>query len=313
MKSEPRPTKLQQPKALLICLAIAATILGGCRCPWTSTNNSLTNSSRWSQNGIEALHEGQHGQAEQLLTQAIQSRPSDPILREHLAKLYVDQGKETDAISQLMQAAELSGPNADLYVKIGQLYLNKGKSIPAVQYARRALQADRKFPEAWVLQADTKLAKGNLSEALNDYQRALSLRQDNPDVQLKIAEVHRLLGRPMRAFSTLEQLLRQTPDEQQSGPTLLLAGRLLIELQQPAQAMEKLQLAASRSDASAECFVQLANAQVAMGHTSHARSTLALAQQRFPNSQAIANQRHKLKPFEEQIAAVDQPTDKITR
>lgn len=313
LKSEPRPTKTTVSRLILSYFTLIASILGGCRCPWACTNTSLTESSHWSQSGIEAFHDGEHGQAEKLLSQAIQSRPSDPILREHLASIYVDQGKETDAISLLMQAAELSGPNADLFVKIGKLYLKNEKWIPANQYAKRALQADRKHPEAWILQADTKLSNGNLSEALNDYQRALSLQRDNPGVQLKIAEVHRLLGRPMRAFSTLEQLLRQTPLEQQSEPALVLAGRLLIELQQPAQAMEKLQLAANRKNASAECYIQMANAQVAMGHSMQAQETLANARRRYPNSQAIASYLQKLKPFDEQIAAVDQISGEMTR
>lgn len=288
-------------------------ISSGCRCPWTCTNNSLTESSRWSQSGIEAFHEGNHDHAEKLLAQAIESRPGDPILREHLASIYRNQNKTSEAISQLMQAADLSEPRSDLFVKIGQLYLANQQWIPANQYAKRALEANRQDPNAWVLMADIKLARSELSEALSDYQRALSLNPTQPQVQLKVAKVHQLLGRPMRAYSAIEQMLASIPVEQQSTDLLLLSGRLLMDLRQPAQAVAKLQLASARSDTSPDCFVALANAYVAMGNSSLAQTTLSRASSLYPSNDSIAKQLNNLIPSQERIASMDLPGSELTR
>ncbi len=297
-------------------LFVAALLLlssSGCRCPWTSTNAQLNDSSRWLRGGIEAFHNGDHDEAEQLLGRAIETRPGDPILKEHLASIYLERGKPSKAISQLMDAAEISGENALLHVQIGKIYLANGQWILARQYARKALETDRRLAEAWSLKADVELAKGALNQALNDYQRALSLNPNLPSVQLKVAEVHRLSGRPLRAYSTIEQMLSQIPPHDQPEEALLLAGRLLIELKQPAQAIAKLSRAAQHPDASPNSFMQLSKAQRVMGRESEAQSTLLLAQQKFPQNQAITQQISKLRNSNERLAAIEPVTDQFTR
>ncbi|MEM9413756.1 MAG: tetratricopeptide repeat protein, partial [Planctomycetota bacterium] len=127
-------------------LAIVAVFLGGCRCPWSCTNTNLADSSRWFQSGIEAFNQGDHHEAATLLTQAVTSRPEDPILREHLADIYVKQGENQSAIEQLMQAADLSNQDANILVRIGNLYLENNQLLPATQYAKKALTSDRQLP-----------------------------------------------------------------------------------------------------------------------------------------------------------------------
>ena len=166
---------------LLIILVLASS---GCRCPWSCSNADLAQSSNWLQGGLQAYHQGEHLQAQELLAKAAESRPADPILREHLAENYLQQGKTSEAIAELLKASEISQQDASILVKIGNLYLASGQQIPAQQYARKALATDRQLHTAWVLNAETKIAKGNLTDALNDYQRALSLKNNSPEIQL---------------------------------------------------------------------------------------------------------------------------------
>lgn len=262
---------------------------------------------------MAAARDGRHSLAEESLKQAIAIRPADPVLREHLADTYIQQGKLQLAIEQLTYAVSQTENDAELLVKLGSLYLENGQWIPAAQFATLALQTDRGLPQAWALRAETKLAKGQLSDALSDYQRALGYRSEYPEVQLKVAEVQRLLGRPMRAFSTIEQLLNQTPIDQQSESALLLAGRLLLEIKQPAQAIEKLQIAASKENASAECFVQLSNAQLAFGQPSQARLTLVNAQDLHPDSVVITRRLNELQENNQRVASLGLPNGELTR
>ncbi len=297
----------------LIAGAIALPFLTGCSCPWKGADLSVAQSNSWIQNGMAAARAGRHHQAEESLKQAIAVRPVDPVLREHLADSYVQQGKLQLAIEQLTYAVGQSENDAELLVKLGSLYLENGQWIPAAQFATLALETDRELPQAWALRAETKLVKGQLSDALADYQRALSHRSDYPEVQLKVAEVQQSLGRPLRAFSTVEKLLNQTSIEQQSESALLLAGRLLLEISQPAQAIEKLQIAAARENASADCFVQLSNAQLAFGQPSQARLTLVNAQNLHPDSALIASRLNDLQENIQSVASLGPPNGDLTR
>ena len=259
-----------------------------------------------------AHRNGSYSEANGFLNSAVATRPKDPVLREHLADTLIQQNNYEAAISQLSQATALSGDDARLCAKLGRIYLQTGRWLAATQYARKALEADRTSAEAWALLAETKLVKGELSESLSDFQRALSHRREYPGVQLKVAQIQQLLGRPMRAFSTVEQLLQQTPVSEQSEEALLLAGNLLVELKQPAQAIEKLQIAAARQQASEACFVALSEAQISLGQPSQARNTLARAQQRYPGSQRIANRLLQLQDDGQQIASIKR-SESITR
>ena len=261
---------------------------------------------------MAAQRDGSLDQAHQLLNSAVQARPRDPVLRENFADTLVQQGDLEGAISQLSHAVEMSGNDARLSVKLGRLHLQSGSWLAASQYAKRALDADRSSAEAWALRAETKLAKGQLSESLADFQRALSHQHRYPEVQFKVAQIQQLLGRPMRAFSAVERLLHQSPDQQQPESALLLAGNLLIELKQPAQAIEKLQIAASRPQASEASFIALSTAQMAIGQPSQARLTLARAQQIHPASTRIADRLAELHDDASQIASLKR-ADVITR
>ena len=311
LKTKPTPAIFQ--KWFLVLFLASMVVQCGCRCPWSCCNANLAESSRWLQGGLQAHHNGQHVRAERLLSQAVDSRPNDPILREHLAQTYLHQGKTTEAISELMQAAEISGHDASFLVKIGNLYLANGQQIPAQQYATKALKSDRQLPEAWVLNAETKIAKGQLTDALSDYQRALSLRNDAPEIQIRIAELQQLLGRPLRALSTVEQMLSGIPQPSQPEAALLLSGKLLIQLKQPAQAVEKLKIATNRDDASTDSHIQLAQAQLSMGRTEDARTTLLAAQQKFPGVSIFQTKLNELGTGQERIAAVDLPTGEFVR
>ena len=254
---------------------------------------------------MQAHRNGSYGQAQQLLNSAIETRPRDPVLRENLADILAEQGNLNDAILQLTHAVEMSDGDSRLCVKLGRLHLERGSWLAASQYANRALESDRRSAGAWALLAETKLAKGQLSESLADYQRALSNRNPYPEVQLKVAQIQQLLGRPMRAFSTVEQLLHEAPVDEQPESALLLAGNLLIELRQPAQAIQKLQIATRRSDASEASFIALSSAQIALGQPSQARLTLAKAQQKHPASTRIANRLAALQDEGQQIASLE--------
>lgn len=262
---------------------------------------------------MSASSSGDFEQAESSLNQALAVRPRDPILRQHLAENYRQQGELQSAIAHLTVAVEHSPDDPKLLTQLGSLYLDNGQWIAANRFANRALDIDRKCPEAWELLAETRLANGELRKSLANFQMALSLVGGNPEIEIRIAHVQRLLGRPLRAFSTVETMLARIPTAQQPETALLLAGDLLMEIDQPLQASEKFQLASSRSDASAEAHLRLCNAQLALGQPSQARLTLARASEQYPGSQLIAQQIDQLQQSDQGIVAVASASEEIIR
>jgi len=268
----------------ILVFSVAGLALPGCQAfrPFQQVNSSLADARLWEQGGREALSHGNIDEAKNCLRRAINNAPSDRQIREQLADICMEQGAYGEAIDELTRAVELAEGDAALRVKLGRAYLKSGKLIPAQRQAELALEADRQLAGAWELSGQTRWARKEWPAAVADLQRALSIDPKREGVQLQIARLHRQMGQPKRALSGIEQLLSQYPDGQQPQDAILLQGVVLIDLQQYLPAMEKLQLAVNRDDATCESFVQLSRAQFLAGQPSLARSTLTRGLERYP-------------------------------
>ena len=265
------------------------------------------------QGGTDALHDGRLGQAESLLSRAAQRRPRDPRIRENLAHALAGQGKLDQAIENMSRAVEKSHGDPLLNVQLGQLYLKAGRTVPASRQAAIALEQNRKLPEAWVLKAETELARNNLETALADFQRALGYSGNLIDSQMKVAMIQRKLGKPMRALSTLENLLQQYPNDKQPEPAVLLASNVLLDLQQHEQAIEILTAATNRRNATSESFVQLSRIQLAAGQQSQARLTVAKASSKYPDQSELQDLLAQMQRSDERVASVNLDAQEMIR
>ena len=245
-------------------------------------NNSLADARLWEQGGREALSHGNIDEAKNCLRRAINNAPGDRQIREQLADICMERDEYPEAIAELTRAVDLAEEDAELRVKLGRAYLKCGKLIPAQRQAELALETDRQLASAWELCGQTHWAKKELPAAVADLQRALSIEPKRRGVQVQIACLHRQMGESKRALSGIEQLLSQYPDGQEPQDALLLQGVVLIDLHQYSSAIEQLQMAVNRSDATCEAFVQLSRAQFLAGQPSLARSTLTRGLERYP-------------------------------
>jgi Tfp pilus assembly protein PilF len=268
----------------LVVLCIGLNV--GCQTlnPFRTNRSRFTESNHWITGGREALSDGRLEEAEECLERAVKFRPNDPGIREELAKTLLLQGKNAAAVEHLANAIEDSGGDSRLHVSLGQAYLANGQLNLASRQADLAIAGNRKLPEAWALRGEIKLAKRNVDGSLADFQRALSLEWNLPHVQKKVAQLHLANGEPMRSLSMLEKMLADYPPDHQPEDVLVLAGRALLELGQPDQAVTKLRLATAREGSTADSFVALCEAQIACGQLSNARSTLTTACQKFPEN-----------------------------
>ena len=297
-----------------VCLCLIV-VTSGCQSfsQLLARRGGAADASRLMQGGTDALHDGRLGQAESLLSRAAQTRPRDPRIRENLAHALAGQGKLEQAIENMSRAVEKSHGDPLLNVQLGQLYLQAGRTVPASRQAAIALEQNRKLPEAWVLKAETELARNNLETALADFQRALGYSGNLIDSQMKVAMIQRKLGKPMRALSTLENLLQQYPNDKQPEPAVLLASNVLLDLQQHEQAIEILTAATNRRNATSESFVQLSRIQLAAGQQSQARLTVAKASSKYPDQSELQDLLAQMQRSDERVASVNLDAQEMIR
>ncbi|MCH2177949.1 MAG: tetratricopeptide repeat protein [Mariniblastus sp.] len=293
----------------LTVLGLAVVVVGMSGCgafrQFDQSNRTLGDARLWEQGGRDALSHGHVDEAKICLRRAINNAPEDRRIREQLADICIKNGEYTEAIVELAQAVDLSSNDPELRVKLGNAYLSVGKLIPATREAELALKSNRQLATAWELCGRTHWARGELTEALADFQRALSIAPRLKGVQIQAAQIHRQMRQPKRALSGVEQLLSRYPVGQEPQDALLFRGVVLMDLEQYESAMEKLEVAASRKDATSETFVQLSRAQVLAGQPSLARSTLTRAVERYPAESKLASLLNELrKNDDDHVAAV---------
>ncbi len=294
-------------------LAASVIVMLNCGCqslnPWGRTK-SLVEQSQARQltcGGIDAAEKGRYDDACNCFSQAIKLSPQDPQIQVHLAQAYVEQGDLKSAISNLEQAVaktELRGGDPSINVALGELYLANGQWLPAVRQADLALNRNGKLADAWALKGKTEYAKGNMSAALAHFHRAIGYQPKMPDVQIQIAETYQQMNQPLRALSTVEQLLSQYPPDRQPERALLAKGVALMSIQHVSSAIDVLQVASQRENVSSEVFVRLGQAQLLAGQTSQARMTLNRAKQLFPDENEIGELVTDLQSASQDVATI---------
>ena len=128
-----------------------------------------------------------------------------------------------------------------------------------------------------------------------------------PGVQLAIVEIYQRKQQPLRALAAVEQILSQYPPDQQPERVLLAKSVALMELRQLGPAIEVLQTASQREDASSEVFLRLGQAQLLSGQVSQARLTLNLGKKSFPGNGEFDSLLTELQSAQQRLAAVDPP------
>lgn len=258
---------------------------------------------QWTSGGETAMEKGRLDQAESLLTRAVQQRPKDHRIRASLAETLRLQGQTTAAVEQLRLAVE-SSKDPELRVQLGSMLLEAGDRVQANRQMQLALNKNRNLPSVWGLKAKLEMAQGNWQSAIYDLQRSLSLDPNQPETQMQVANAYMQLGQPIRALSAVEQLLERYPTDQQPEIALIAKSGALVSLNQLPKAIEVLQVASQRSDASSEVFLHLSKAQLAAGQASQARTTLAKAKLSFPNQPIFDSMLQQVRNESGQVAKV---------
>jgi len=238
------------------------------------------------QRGIAAADRGRREKAEKLLADAVKACPADPEARRHYAELLWQRGARPEAMAQLQEAVSLDGEDATLLVRLAEMQLESGQIRPAWRNAEAALDVNPKLAAAWAVRGRVMRATGQHRQALADYHRALGRAPGDRQVLLEVADLYYRLGRPQRALATLHALTDTYAPGEEPQDVLHLTGLVYGALGRHEEGAEKLAAAVIASDATAEMYYHLGEAELLAGHplqaADAARHALALEPQHIP-------------------------------
>ena len=258
----------------------------------------------WTGNGLDAIQRGSLHEARDCFNKASSQLPGDHRIVANVARTHFQQGQLDSAIQVMQRAVDLAPHDADLFAELGEFYLAAGKMDLASRSAEISLEKNHRLASGWLLKGKIKAANGNLQAALGDYQRALGFDGQREDIRLEVVQTYQALDQPLRALSAVEQLLEKYPFDRQPEEAILAKCDSLKKLRQFSPAIEILELASSRKDASSKIFISLANAQHSAGRSASAYQTLVNAQQRFPSHPKISQLADQLRTSDTRVAAI---------
>lgn len=246
------------------------------------TREKIVSARQWANNGLEAFQNGHLDQAKGLFSRASEQNPTDYRIRANLAKTLYQSGDPEQAIAEMKRAVALSSNDPKLLITLGQMYADLGALDLAQEQVDLALAPNHRFAPAWELKGKISKSKGDYQNALANFQKALGYAPDVVSVQLEIVDTYQRMGEPLRALSAVEQVLQRNPIDKQLESTIVAKSDALIELKQFRPAIDLLQSASRRPEATSELFVRLGHAQLLAGDSAGARATVNRGQQVFP-------------------------------
>lgn len=273
---------------MLSALAIG---LSGCQSlkPFNQTMQTRVAAARqWTGNGLDAIRRGSMSEAKSCFSKAATQLPDDYRIVANLARAHAQEGQLSAAIEQMQRAVKMSHGDPELQIELGEFHLAAGQIELAQQQADLGRSGNRRLASACLLQGRIFAANQDSQAALGAYQRGMGIDASRDDIQLEIVKTYQQMNQPLRALSAVEQLLEKHPADRQPEVAVLAKSSALMQLQQVSPAIEILETASRRQDASDDLFIELANAQLRAGRDVQAQETLVRAQQAFPQHDRIA-------------------------
>ncbi len=303
-------------------LAVAAVVVlsgvsftSGCRAISRYTESRQTIAARrLSRQGLEAMHAGQWGVAEDLFAGALEITAADDRAHWGLAESLWQRGERDLALKHMEQAVRLSASDPRLMRRLARMYLDLGRVAEAERQTLQALEADRESAEVWALRGDCMVNRGDHVGALAAYHRALAIQPDYPDVQIQAAELYRIMGRYDRLLATIDRLQESLGAEDQCPVRgHMLRGIALRRLDRPSEAAQCFAEASRGSPLDAEPHINLAELYVAQGDISAAKLSLDQALLLGPPSQLALDLARQVQNAESRIADEERANGQLKR
>jgi tetratricopeptide (TPR) repeat protein len=186
--------------------------------------------------GVVLARQGRVEEAEREFKQALAANPARLDARQHLARLYLGEKRDAEAVAELRRAAPQGPLDRDLAMKLASVEESEGHAAQAARQLRSV--ADR-FQSVQALLQLARLQAGqkNTAGALQSLLKARGIAPNSEEVLRTYAETSLAAKAPLSAIPALESLTRLCPTV---GQYHYLEGVALMEAGDVAASVESL-------------------------------------------------------------------------
>jgi Tfp pilus assembly protein PilF len=292
-----------------LLVIVVCTLFAGCRSFRQQKHQQaeLTTARQFSLRGADALQQQKYDVAEALFSESLRHSPTDERAHWGLAEVLYHRGDCQAAATHLQEASRTSGNNPDLLVRLGEMQMEEGKSEQAMVQADMALAVDWQHARAWELRGRVLESRSQWQEAQEAYHRSLMSQPNNPSVQIALAKIYQVSGRPQRALATLERMSDLQNPQYNAASTWALKGAALVSLGQFEESRVCLREASQRAtNKDQQVFLQVAQLQAELGDLADARVNLGRVLSQDPNNPVALNVQQQLEQMFRQLPAASE-------
>lgn len=166
--------------------------------------------------GLTALEQDSLAKAEGLLLQAIDLRPTDKttaVLYQHLGQLRARQNQRESAVKAFTSGLTLAPTSESMLLDRASVYMQMGKEAQALDDLCDILALNHDNAEALFLRAYIYTRQHLNAKARTDYEHLITLQPRNRQARLGLALLCEKDKRPREAMEHIDVLLRYWPDD----------------------------------------------------------------------------------------------------
>jgi len=215
-------------KALAWTLA-AAGLIGICHIPLVSYQYD---EAKWHNDRAEAYSmQGNYGQAEQELRQAIKANPAPALYYTQLANVLGAQGRFDEAVPYYAQAVEINPQDGLTLNNFGYAFYRQGKTDQAAEFYKRAVAENPFLPVARFNLGYLLLDRGDYEGAIEQFSAVRKADPSNQHVDYNLGRAMAKQGKTREAMAYFNAALALHPKNPQilNDMATLLVGEGKIE------------------------------------------------------------------------------------
>jgi putative PEP-CTERM system TPR-repeat lipoprotein len=254
--------------------------------------------------GLVELQLKAPGQAEVLLSKALQIAPGAVVARRGLAQSYLALGQPARALATLAPLTGHDRPDAKALALAGQAQLLADQPDAAAALFDRAAKLEPDDPKIRTAVALSQLARGKGEQALADLQ-AVAAADSGPTADLALVATHLRRKAYGEALAAVDALERKQPGQAMPAH---LRGQVLLAQRDPAAARQAFEQALARDGRYFPSVAALAGLDVAAGKPEPARDRFKTLLQLDPKNgaarQALATLAGRSGASRETVAAL---------
>jgi tetratricopeptide (TPR) repeat protein len=181
---------------------------------------------------------GKYDDAERALTQALKNNPKDVQALIEMGNLYLQTGRNNNAITEFRQAVAVGPGNEDTHKALALALLKVERLDEAEGVARTAiknLDREQRWPLHLTLakiltqRGDNTSERQYYEEAMSEVTQAIDRRADRPEVYLHSGIIRYKLGDLVRSWQEFRKCHKMAPDNYEAERNAKLVRRQLLK------------------------------------------------------------------------------------